>query len=311
MTKKQAYYYLLLIVTTTIWGVGFLAAKFATQTMDPVIVAYFRYAISSLVLLPLMLLTERHHAKPSKVNWMQFFILAITGVILYNICFFIGAKYSTVVKSSLVISSNGPIIAILSGMFLKENLTFFNIFGLVSSLLGAFLIITNGDLTVIFSEWSWVDLVLILASLSWAVFTVLSKYVMKTFSPLVVTTYVSCLGTILLSPLAITHFSIDQIMLASIYEWISIFFIAIFVAVLSNIWWNKSIKEVGAAKASVFINIMPLSATIMAVIFLHEHLTFYHMVGAFLILGGVYVNTWKRSINKIRPLESKSPREMM
>lgn len=291
MIKSKYNYHLLLILTTTIWGGGFLAGKIVTQTMDPVVVSFLRYAIASLILFPMMWLTEPKRTKVSKENLLMLCLLALTGVVLYNIGFFIASKYTTVVKSSLVISSNGPMIAILSGIFLKEKININNIIAMLCSVIGGITIITNGNFSIISNGFSWIDIVLILTSLSWAVFAVLSKHAMKIFSPLVLTTYISGLGTIMMFPLASMYVSKEQFINASVEEWFSLLFIAVFVSVISHIWWNKGIHEVGAAKASVFISIMPLSAAIMATIFLKESLTLPHIIGGILVIGGVYINS--------------------
>jgi drug/metabolite transporter (DMT)-like permease len=66
---------------------------------------------------------------------------------------------------------------------------------------------------------------------------------------------------------------------------------SIFVTVVAFIMYYYGIKEIGAAKASIFINVMPVSAVLMATFFLDETFTWAHAIGAVFVLSGVYIGT--------------------
>ncbi|OQO95873.1 EamA family transporter [Geobacillus sp. 44B] len=306
--------YALLFLTTTIWGGAFVAGKIATESLHPVTVAFFRFFGASLVLFPLMWWKEPKQPVPTKKDWGMFLLLGLTGIFLYNICFFIATKYAPIVKSSLVIAVNAPLITIFSALFLKEKINWKDILGVITALFGALYIITNGQLSVILKlGFAPIDLVLISACLSWSIYSVIGKIVMKKYSPLTATTYATGFGTILLSPLAIYYTSLDSIKSSGWEVWLSVLYVAIIVSAISFVWWYRGIQNVGASTASVFINVMPISATVMGTVFFHEPLTITHGIGALFVFSGIlfmiYSNYSKQ--NKEKSILSYNKEEPM
>lgn len=284
----------MLTITGMIWGGAFIAGKISTQTLSPVTVAFLRFFGASLLLFPMMWMMEPNRPKPKGKQWISFAILGFTGIFLYNICFFYATKFGTIIKSSLVIAVNGPLIALLSVIFLKEKLSWKNGVGMLIAAIGAVAVITDGNLKIVLQlGFERLDLILIIACVSWAAYSVIGKTIMHTYSPLTATTYATGFGTLFLFPFAMQSTTWESLMESDWKVWTSLLYVSLFVTVLSFIWWYKGIQKVGAAKSSVFINIMPLSASIMAVIFFHERLNIVMMLAGVLIICGVYLSTKK------------------
>ncbi|WP_246943143.1 DMT family transporter [Bacillus pinisoli] len=304
MQKKLWLTYVMLIVATATWGSAFIAGKIAVQSFEPSTVAFLRFFGATILLFPLMWVMEKNPIKPSLKDYGLFVILGLTGIALYNIFFFLASKHAPVIKSSIFIASNPVLIVLLSGLFLKEKITKNNIIGMLIALTGVAIIITEGHfLTLIKIGFEPIDFVLIGAVISWALYSVIGKIVLKKFSSIVSTTYAVAFGTLMLFPFAILETSWQDVQMASLDAWIAIIHMSVFVTVISFVMYYNGIKEVGAAKASIFINVMPLSAVIMATLFLGEQFTFAHGVGAAFVLSGVYIgtNTKKWFIRKRKP----------
>lgn len=299
MDKNLLKLHILLFLCPVIWGGAFIAGKVATQLLSPESVAFLRYLTAGMILVPIMLYTEKERRRPTGKDWLLFILLGLTGVFLYNLCFFIAAKYAPVIKSSLVIAANAPLIALASGIFLKEKITRNNIAGMISAVLGAFIIITDGDPGVLIRlGLSPIDMVLVTASLSYVVFTVMSKKIMRKFSPLATTTYSTCIGTMMLLPFIPISTVGTEILTSGWDIWSSVLYLGVVNSVLTTIWWSNGIQKVGPARASIYINVMPLSATILAAVFFNERLNLYHVIGAVLVIGGVYLSSSFKRINK-------------
>jgi drug/metabolite transporter (DMT)-like permease len=285
----------MLIIATSIWGSAFIGGKFATQDFAPISVAFFRFFGASIILLPLLFIKKQWPKEIKLKDWILFFLLGLTGIFLYNIAFFMATKYTTIIKSSLFIGSNPIIIAILSGLFLRETITKKHIIGLISAILGALYIIINGDFAGFYSlGFQRIDWILLLAVLCWASYSVLGKVSMMKYTPLQSTTFGCVIGTLLLFPFAVFSTSITEIQNASLSTWLWLIEMAVLVTVVSFLMWNNGIKHVGASKAALFINFMPLSAVLMAAIFLNETVSVHHIIGAIFIFTGVYVGTMKK-----------------
>jgi drug/metabolite transporter (DMT)-like permease len=292
MNKKHWIIYGMLIFATATWGSAFIAGKIAVQSFEPATVAFLRFFGAAILLFPLMLLMERNPKKPTLKDYGLFAVLGLTGIAVYNICFFIATKHAPVIKSSLFIASNPVLIVLLSGLFLKETITKNHIIGMVIALTGVTFIITEGRVLTLFQfGFEPIDFVLLGAVISWALYSVVGKVVLRKFSAVESTTYAVAFGTLFLFPFAYVETSWQDILSADFSTWVAISHMSIFVTVVSFIMYYYGIKEVGAAKASIFINVMPVSAVLMATFFLGETFTWAHGIGAAFVLTGVYIGT--------------------
>ncbi|NKE04163.1 DMT family transporter [Mesobacillus selenatarsenatis] len=292
MNKKLWLTYGMLTFATSTWGSAFIAGKYAVQSFEPATVAFFRFFGAAILLFPLMFIMEKNRQKPNWKDISLFAVLGLTGIALYNIFFFLASKHAPVIKSSLFIASNPVLIVLLSALFLKETITRNNVIGLAIALSGAFFIITEGHLmNLIQLGFEPIDFVLMGAVVSWALYSVVGKIVLKKFSSVESTTYAVAFGTLFLLPFALAETSWQDVQQASGTTWVAIIHMSVLVTVVSFVMYYNGIKEVGAAKASIFINVMPVSAVIMATLFLGEKFTAAHAIGAALVLSGVYIGT--------------------
>ncbi|OZM57188.1 EamA family transporter [Lottiidibacillus patelloidae] len=299
MRKETIIVYASLAFSTSIWGSAFIAGKYAVTSFEPATIAFLRFFFAAVILYPLMWVTQRNRSKPTIKDWALFALLGITGITIYNICFFMASKYATVIKSSLFIAINPVLITLLSYFFLKEKLSKKHFIGMIVALLGVIIIITNGQLIrIIQLQFQFIDLVLLLAVITWALYSVLGKLALKKYNAVVSTTYAIGFGTLFLVPFVLNEITVEVLTNASISSWLAIIHMSIFVTVVSFIMYYNGIKEIGAAKASIFINVMPVSAVILATILLDEVFTLPYLIGALFVIGGVSYSTITRTKKK-------------
>lgn len=301
---------LLLAICTFIWGSAFIAAKIAMESLHPVTVAFLRFLGASILLWIAMMLREPIRPKLQRKDYYVFTILGLIGIFGYNVLFFYGVNLATVTKSSLLIATNPIFIAIFSVIFLKEHVTMLQFSGIALGILGAIVIITEGSIEqFILLGISKVDLILFGAVICWAIYSVVGKVSLQRFSPLVSTTYACIAGTICLFPLALYTFKMEHLELATFGTWISILYMAIFVSGISFVIWYDGIKKVGAARAASFINLMPISAVVLASIVFGERISSIQFFGATMILFGVYLSNRKTAPIAQEKAESKESKE--
>jgi drug/metabolite transporter (DMT)-like permease len=309
MEKRLWLIYGMLTLATATWGSAFIAGKVAVQSFEPSTVAFLRFFGAALLLFPLMWMKEKDKMKPTLKDYGLFAVLGLTGIAIYNICFFLASKHAPVIKSSLFIASNPVLIVLLSGLFLKEKITINNIIGMIIALAGVTFIITDGHVLTLFQMgFEPIDFILLGAVISWALYSVVGKIVLKKYSSVVSTTYAVVFGTLFLLPFAVAETTWTDIQRAPFDVWLAIAHMSLFVTVVSFVMYYNGIKEVGAAKASIFINVMPLSAVIMATLFLGETFTWAHGVGAICVLTGVYIGTQTK---KMKIMKKKVPEKVV
>lgn len=284
--------YVMLVFATSMWGSGFIAGKIAVEDFGPFTVAFLRFFFAAVLLFPLMWKMEPKRPVVTLRDWLFFALLGLTGIFIYNVCFFLASMYAPVVKSSLFIATNPVLILLLSILFLKERVTRFQIAGMILALSGAATIISEGNMgAIITGGLEAIDIILLLAVVTWALYSVLGKVVLKKFSPVVSTTYAVMFGTIFLLPFSLYEASPLSWLEASPSSWLAILHMSVFVTVISFVMYYDGIQQIGASKAALFINVMPVSAVVMAVIFLNESFGMIHLAGALLVFSGVTLGT--------------------
>ena len=293
MTQKELYqHYLKLTVVTLMWGGTFVAARFIVREVPPFTAAFLRFAIAAAVLVVVMRATEKPSVKIGLNQWLLLASLGLTGIFIYNALFFTGLKYTTAGNGSLVIATNPVLTAIVAAIILHEKVTYRQLVGILVSFSGVALVVSRGVPAALLShDFNWGDLIMMGAPLAWAFYSVLGKKAMAVFSPLAATTYACLLGSVFLFPFAL-HDGFNWLTISAA-TWGALAFMAILASVISFNWWYAGINALGAGRAAIFINLVPLWAMLLGWIILNEGITPVQLLGAALIISGVYLTSRK------------------
>ena len=166
----------------------------------------------------------------------------------------------------MIIALNPVTIALGSSLFWREKLSYLKILGIFIALIGAALVITQGDLnTAIAQGIGRGELYILGCVVSWVVYSLVGKLAMQQLSVVTTTSYAIWLGTLFLLPLAIWE---QQNHLPSI-NWLTglcLMYLGILGTVIAFNWYYVGIKILGAAKAGIFINLVPVFAAIFGFI---------------------------------------------
>ena len=132
--------------------------------------------------------------------------------------------------------------------------------------------ITRGSIAVIRSlSFNPGDLLMLGAPLAWALYTIVGKKVLRTFPPLVATAYASLFGTVLLLPAAALEGSLlSGVHRLTVYGWISVLQLALLGTVVGFVWWYEGVERLGASRAAVFVNLVPLFGVLLSALILSE-----------------------------------------
>ena len=159
------------------------------------------------------------------------------------------------------------------------------------ALLGAIVVITRGDLiegiTDISQALGLGELMMLGAVFSWATYTLISRKVLETLSPITATTYGTLWGFLFLSIGAIGEFNdIDWIHL-DWHVWISVFYLGAFGTVLAFIWYYQGIQMVGPSRTAIFTNLVPAFGVLFSAVLLGEPILISMVVGGLIAVLGV------------------------
>ncbi len=285
-----------MILCAIFWGGTFIAGRISAPYADPALIGFFRFLCASLVLL-CFTLSKHLFLIPTKKQFLGIILLASTGILTYNLCFFLGLQTVPANRASLIIANNPLAIALGAAIFLKEKLTIKQLFGVVLSILGASIIISKGDLLSLFNSFSQGDLIILGCVASWTIYSLLGKVVINTLPALITVTWTCIIGSFMFLPLAFPDFSLSVEYITQFSYpfkfWLSVFYLGFFGTALGFVWFYDAVKYLGAAKAAVFINIVPISGVILSALILNEPITLSILIGGIFTLTGVYIASKK------------------
>jgi drug/metabolite transporter (DMT)-like permease len=284
--------YLKLFCTALCWSGTFIAGRLLAGEVPPLAAAFLRFLIASLLLLLLTYRSYGHLPRPSGRQWVGLVILGLTGVVSYNLFFFKGLTLVPAGRASLIIANNPIMITLFAALFLREPLSARKITGVLVSVCGAAIAISKGDPTTLLrGGLGWGDGLIFCCVFSWVAYTLVGKAVLTGLSPLVAVTYSALIGTMGLGVPALGAGLLSQVGSYSLLSWLSLAYLGIFGTVIGFIWYYEGIRTIGATRASLFINFVPLGAIVMAYLILGESMSLSLVTGTLLVISGVYLTS--------------------
>jgi drug/metabolite transporter (DMT)-like permease len=280
--------YLKLLVTMVIWGGTWVAARVVVQEVAPLAAAVWRFFFSAVTLTALVLLAHGGLPRLSRRELKQVLALGATGIFLYNICFLIGMQTLAAGHGALVVALNPVLVTLGASWLLGEVMTPAKAAGSAIGLAGCLTVIGNGSpLAPLLGEMGRGDFLILACAVLWAVYTLISRKAMRTLSPLVSTAYASLAGWLMLLATALTVAPAALVPNSSPLSWSAILFLGLLGTTLGFTWFNQAVKHIGAARASIFINLVPVAAVLQGAWLLDERLGLPVLAGGLLVLAGV------------------------
>jgi drug/metabolite transporter (DMT)-like permease len=292
--KNSALIKLLLALLT--WSSSYSITRSVVADMPPILFAILRFAVATLILLTVLYFRKKPVKKPASGIWGPILVLSLTGVTLYYIFFNISLQHTSASTGALIQGFIPVAVAILAAIFLKEKTNALQITGIVISVAGVVLIgfMAKGGAG---NSSLWGNLLMIAAILCWAVYTIVSKKY-AAVDPLWLITCMSVVGTLLLVPAAIVEMWHRPFPAISLTGWGAILYMGIAPSALGYLWYNSALQHMSASQAGMLLNLDPIVGAVIAVIFLGEEVAFLQIVGAALVLTGVFMYMYKRSLSK-------------
>jgi drug/metabolite transporter (DMT)-like permease len=293
--------YAKLTAVALVWGGSFIAARVVAQEMPTFTAALWRYVIATAALVALSFLIERGLPRLSRAQALGVCLLGVTGVVLYNVLFIYGMQSVPASRGSLIIATV-PAATLLGGaLFLHEPLTLRKGAGIAIALLGVAIELGRGNPLVMFEGHAGIgEAALFGGVLAWAAYTLLGRSLLTELSPLAATTYAALVGTVLLALLCLA--TGDSIVPAANQRgWIALLFLGLLGTALAYIWFYDGVRAIGPARTSVFVNLVPIAAITFAVLLLNEPLLPSMIVGAALVVSGVFIINWPARTDAVAP----------
>jgi drug/metabolite transporter (DMT)-like permease len=293
-TSQQSY--IKLILVTLFFASNFIIARVNSTSLSPITSSALRFLIASLLLL---LIVFQKYRKLPKITFYQLkiiILLGIVGIAGDSICFFSGLKYTTASKASIIVALNPICLATFSSLFFNEKLNFLKFTGIFISLIGTIVVISNGSvLSVFHGNISIGELYILGAVICWVFFTLLGKSVSEKLDSIIILCYSSIVGSITLTTIGIQQHSFTDLNNMTLWIMLGTLSIGTLGTAISYKFYYEAVYSIGASRSGIFLNLVPVFATIGGILILNENLSLSFFMGAIMVLTGVYITNYQRT----------------
>jgi drug/metabolite transporter (DMT)-like permease len=283
--------YLLLTLAVLFWSGNFILGRAFHSVIPPVALAFWRWLGAAVLVTWPALPYLRRDGRVFLQHWAVILILSILGIACFNTLVYSGLQYTGAINAFLIQSLMPVIIVLMSFLLFGERVKPLQGIGILVSLSGAVLIITRGELAVLRSlSFNHGDLLVIAAVVCYAGYSVLLGKRPRVH-PLAFIAVTFWVGTLFLLPLYIWEMLSVAVLQITPANLLVIGYVMVFPSIVSYLCFNRGVELVGANRAGLFIHLMPVFGSLMAVVFLGEVFYWFHGLGILLIGAGIYLAT--------------------
>lgn len=290
--------YLYLTLCTLFWSGNFIVGKVATLfEIPPLTLNFYRWFLAFLILCPFTLKGVIMNYEEIKKNFLVLVIMGFTSISVFNSVVYYSLNYTQVLNGVLMISTIPVFIIFFSSLFKTESIRIYQIIGVVISLLGVISIITKLDLSLLLSlKLNKGDLWMLVAMISWTTYSLLLGKKKVNLEPFIFLQTIIIIGLLFLFPMYIAEVLVGKKITFNIPVLMTIGYVVFFAGIGAYTFWNAAIKLIGPSRSGVFLHLMPIFSSLMAVFLLGEQFSFHHIVGTLLIISGILLSSKKQTI---------------
>ena len=285
-TTKNYIYHLIAILTVGIWGLTFISTKVLIEHgLSPQEIFLLRFLMAYLGI---------WFISPRKLfadNWKDELWLLWGGVTGGSFYFFTEntALEITLATNVAFIVCTAPLLTTILSLLIykKEKATAGLVGGSLLALVGVALVVYNGHFILKISPLG--DFLTLLAAFSWAFYSLITKKMSGRYRTTFITRKIFFYGILTILPAFILHpwqFSLSGLWQPAV--WMNLLFLGVLASLVCFVVWNIILKQLGTVRASNYIYLNPLFTLIGSAVLLDEQFTVMSLMGAMLILGGVY-----------------------
>ena len=273
MNNKQI---LLALIVPITWGFGYALTKIGMDQFTPLLLMSLRFGIAGLILV--------WFTKPPWEYMRELFMIALIGsTIQYGFTYY-GLKGIDVSTASILVQLEGPILALLSTLILKERLGWPRALGMGLAFTGVIVIAGEPRLS---DSLDSVALV-ITGAVFWAIAQIMISR-LKSLSGITILAWVAIIATpqMLLISLLIEEGQWESIKSANLVDWSIVFYLSFIMTVIGYSVWYHLLRICDVSRISPFLMLLPVTSIIAGTVLLKEQFTLAMGIGGLLVMTGV------------------------
>ena len=298
MFSKDKAAYIFLILATLFWSGNFIVGKAASLfEIPPFTLNFYRWTFAWLILAPFTLKEIFKKKNYILKNIKLILVLGITSITVFNSIVYYSLNFTQVISGVLMISTIPVMIIFFCWVFKIEKTNFYQILGVIFSLLGVVVIVTKADLGKLLNlNFNKGDLWMVVAMFSWAIYSALLRKKKFDLSHISFLQTIITAGLIFLLPAYLIEIALGYRLNIHIPFILTLSYVVLFPGLASFFFWIKGISIVGSNRSAIFLHMMPIFSTLMAILIFKEKFVTYHFIGAMLIIAGIVLSSKGRHV---------------
>ena len=270
-------------------GISIVATRFIVHATDPISLAFFRYFIATICLLPILYLSLRKR-RISLNHILPISILAALLFTLFPWWFSASLKYTTAAYGAITLATMPIFTLIIACSFKKEILTKTKTVGVVLAFSGVMIAVSRSFITAPLGENDFLGILLMIASaMCAAIYSTFSRPFLVSYGPVLFTALSITIGTFLLTPIAHSAGTFSIFPTFSLIGWFALFFLGAIGGALQFTAYTWSLKWLTPTRASIYLTLTPISAIILAYPLLGENITLEVVFGLIIVLTAIFL----------------------
>lgn len=286
-----------LVMVALFWGGTFIAGRVLAQALPLMTAAFGRFLVAALLLVWAAYKFEGGLPRLNRLQWLTTGAMGLTGIFLYNMCFFGALARIPAGRTALFVSLTPVVTALLASVVFRERLDPHRWLGIGVALVGALIVISRGELAGVVRDVGRSigqgELLMLMAVLSWAAYTLLSRKVATSMSVIASTTYAALWGLAFLSVGAMSELGAVRWSALDWRVWSSVFYLGAIGTVVAFMWYQQGIRAVGPSRTAVFTNLVPAFGVLLSAILLGEPVLASMVIGGVVATLGVFLTNRK------------------
>lgn len=276
-------------ITALFWGGNAVAGKLAVGHVSPFALTTFRWATACLIILPFALPRLRQDWPEIRRNLPFLFFLGATGFAIFNNLMYLALNYTSAINVAIEQASMPLFVFALNFILFQIRTTWLRISGYILTLLGVVITATGGEFTsAALPTINIGDLLMICGMMAYGVYSVFLKnkpeiHILGLFFVLAVSALVTSI------PFTAYEAASGRLILPDMQGIWVILYTAVFPSIVSQLFWVRGLDLVGSNLGGLFVNLVPIFGSLLAVIILGEQFQLFHAAALALVLGGIWI----------------------
>lgn len=281
--------YILLVLTTLFWGGNSVAGKMAVGEISPMLLTLARWVIAALLLAPFALTELRNDWPVIRKHWPLLVFYGAVGFTLFNVLLYAALTKTSAVNASIMQAAIPASVYLLNFAIFRIRVTRWQIIGFLVTLAGVAVVSTHGQIARLAAlDLNGGDAMVLAAVVIYALYTICLRFkpLMDWKSLITILAVIAALSSL---PFVWWEWkSGAMIVPTGTGLWVALY-AGIFPSIVSQIFYIRGVELIGANRAGIFTNLIPIFGTALAVLILAEPLEGFHVVALLLVIAGIWL----------------------